>query len=91
MTLRKLDPLHLKSLSPAIETGAQPVPATMPFTKAHRSGDVTVILILDALRQWLRRSNERHELVLLNERQLRDIGLDRDFVRSQAAKPFWHQ
>lgn len=49
------------------------------------------ILILDAMRQWLRRSNERYELVVLNERQLRDIGLDRDFVRSQVAKPFWHE
>lgn len=51
---------------------------------------MTAILILDAMRQWLRRSNERYELVLLNERQLRDIGLDRDFIRIQAAKPLWH-
>lgn len=56
-----------------------------------RSLHVKAILILDAMRQWLRRSNERYELVVLNERQLRDIGLDRDFVRSQVAKPFWHE
>jgi uncharacterized protein YjiS (DUF1127 family) len=52
---------------------------------------VKAIVILNAMRQWLRRSNERYELVVLNERQLRDIGLDRDFVRSQTAKPLWHE
>jgi len=52
---------------------------------------VKAIVIFDAMRQWLRRSNERYELVVLNERQLRDIGLDRDLVRSQTARPSWHQ
>ena len=30
--------------------------------------------------------------VLMNERQLRDVGLDQDFVRSRSARlPFWHE
>lgn len=46
-------------------------------------------LIIDELRNWLRRSNERYALSQLNERQLRDIGLDRALVLSEATKPFW--
>jgi uncharacterized protein YjiS (DUF1127 family) len=46
-------------------------------------------LIIDELRNWLRRSNERYALSQLNERQLRDIGLDRTLVLSEATKPFW--
>ena len=32
------------------------------------------VSILDVMRRWLRRSNERYEFSVLNERQLRDIG-----------------
>lgn len=32
------------------------------------------VSILDVMRRWLRRSNERYEFIVLNERQLRDIG-----------------
>lgn len=46
-------------------------------------------VIVDELRSWLRRSNERFALSQLSERQLRDIGLDRAMVLSEATKPFW--
>jgi uncharacterized protein YjiS (DUF1127 family) len=45
--------------------------------------------IVDALREWLRRSNDRYQLTQLSERQLCDIGLNGDLVRREAAKPFW--
>ncbi len=45
--------------------------------------------LIDLLREWLRRSNARHELAGLSERQLRDVGLDRDVVQSETVKPFW--
>ncbi len=45
--------------------------------------------IIDGLRAWVRRSNERYLLASLSERQLSDIGLDRYRVRIEAAKPFW--
>ncbi len=66
----------------------------------HRASDASnepdrslqVTAIFYALWEWLRRPNERYEVVLLNERQLRDVGLDQDFVRSQTARrPFWHE
>ncbi len=46
-------------------------------------------IIVDGLREWLRRSNERYALTELSERQLRDIGLDRALLLSEATKPFW--
>ena len=46
-------------------------------------------IIVDGLREWLRRSNERYALTQLSERQLRDIGLDGYRIRLEAAKPFW--
>ena len=46
-------------------------------------------VILEELRNWLRRSNERYALSQLGERQLRDIGLDRALVLSETTKPFW--
>ena len=47
--------------------------------------------IVDTVREWLRRSSERHVLAGLNDRQLRDIGLDRQLVQSEVTKPFWRQ
>ena len=46
-------------------------------------------IVFDGLRNWLRRSNERYALTQLNDRQLRDIGLDRELVLSEITKPFW--
>jgi uncharacterized protein YjiS (DUF1127 family) len=45
--------------------------------------------IVDGIRNWVRRSNERHILAGLSDWQLRDIGLDRFQVQVEAAKPFW--
>ena len=46
-------------------------------------------IIVDGLRDWLRRWNDRYALSQLSERQLHDIGLDRTRVLSEATKPFW--
>ena len=40
---------------------------------------------------WLRRLQSRHELARLNAAQLRDVGLDPDVIRREAAKPFWRE
>lgn len=45
--------------------------------------------MIDAIRTWMQRSNERRMLAYLSERQLRDIGLDYYDARVEAAKPFW--
>jgi uncharacterized protein YjiS (DUF1127 family) len=38
---------------------------------------------------WLRRLQHRHELADLSPAQLRDVGLDANFVRRESQKPFW--
>ena len=45
--------------------------------------------IVNSLRRWIQRSNERYLLAGLSDWQLRDIGLDRFQVHVEAAKPFW--
>lgn len=40
---------------------------------------------------WLRRLQSRHELARLNAAQLRDVGLDPEIIRREAAKPFWQE
>ena len=45
--------------------------------------------IVDEIRDWVRRSNERYMLAELSDWQLRDIGLDRFQVQVETAKPFW--
>ena len=39
---------------------------------------------------WLRRHSTRRALAALNDDELRDIGLTRDDVRREIAKPFWN-
>ena len=39
--------------------------------------------------RWRERIYSRHELMSLNERDLRDIGLTRGEAEFEAAKPFW--
>ena len=45
--------------------------------------------IVDGIRNWVRRSNERYMLAELSDWQLRDIGLDRFQIEVETAKPFW--
>lgn len=51
---------------------------------AHRFADV-----LDTLSLWRDRLEQRRTLVALDDRLLRDIGMDRDVAEREAAKPFW--
>ena len=41
------------------------------------------------LRLWFERSRERHQLALLTERDLHDLGLTRIDAQREARKPFW--
>jgi uncharacterized protein YjiS (DUF1127 family) len=45
--------------------------------------------IVATLREWRRRSIERGELARLDERTLRDIGLDRGVVDYETYQAFW--
>ena len=41
------------------------------------------------LGKWIRVSSERRSLAGLNERQLRDIGIDAATAAVEASRPFW--
>lgn len=41
------------------------------------------------LRLWQERVRQRHELSLLDDHILQDIGLTREQVEAEARKPFW--
>lgn len=43
----------------------------------------------DAIATWRERARMRHQLLLLDDRLLRDIGISRLQARSEAEKPFW--
>jgi uncharacterized protein YjiS (DUF1127 family) len=45
----------------------------------------------DLLLEWRGRARDRHELARLDERSLRDLGLDRGAVWSECDKPFWRR
>ena len=41
------------------------------------------------LKLWCERSRERHQLALLTDRELHDLGLTRIDAQQEARKPFW--
>jgi uncharacterized protein YjiS (DUF1127 family) len=45
--------------------------------------------LLALLRLWRSRLRERRELLLMSERELRDLAITRADVQREVAKPFW--
>jgi uncharacterized protein YjiS (DUF1127 family) len=43
----------------------------------------------EAISTWRERARMRHQLLMLDDRLLRDIGITRLQARSEAEKPFW--
>ena len=41
------------------------------------------------VRLWRKRARERRELMSLDDRMLRDIGLSRGVIEAEGRKPFW--
>ena len=48
-----------------------------------------LVALMQLPRFWIERAGWRRELLNLDERQMRDCGLDPVMVRSEALKPFW--
>lgn len=55
--------------------------------RSSRRGLVSALL--DNLFAWQARAEERQALAQLDERLLRDIGLNRETAAREARKPFW--
>jgi len=45
--------------------------------------------LIRLLMAWQERARQRHQLHLMDERALHDIGLTRAQVETECAKPFW--
>jgi uncharacterized protein YjiS (DUF1127 family) len=56
-------------------------------SKAPLAGTFTAFA--DVIGTWRQRNRERRELALLDERSLRDLGLNAGNVQFEARKPFW--
>lgn len=63
--------------------------------RAERSGSRWLqepfMHLLDALAAWQERAAERRRLLGLDDRMLRDIGLDRASAFDEGGKPFWRR
>ncbi len=68
----------------------EPAAPCRPGVAAPRaSWDLILGLIVATLREWRRRRVGRRELASLDERTLRDIGLDRGVVDYEVCQSFW--
>ena len=45
--------------------------------------------LIEPLASWRARAKQRHELLVLDDRLLSDIGISRAQAEAEAAKPFW--
>lgn len=57
---------------------------SIPFISVRSRGDLREILSV-----WRDRARQRRRLTSLDDRLLRDIGLDRLDAMREAGKPFW--
>lgn len=71
-----------------IERRELPQATFSPVTPLARPSDM-VSRMLSALHLWHQRARQRRQLGLLDDRLLRDIGIDRASAREETAKPFW--
>ena len=62
--------------------------ATSMVNKAS-NGQSWLVQAADRLYLWQQRAKARRQLMQLDDRQLKDVGLSRALVEIEAAKPFW--
>jgi uncharacterized protein YjiS (DUF1127 family) len=60
------------------------LPVLNPFNLTFR-----VTNVIDTILMWHERSYQRHLLAEMDDRMLRDIGLEPGDVLEETAKPFW--
>jgi uncharacterized protein YjiS (DUF1127 family) len=63
--------------------------ANRPMVTPPASSSLILGWIVTTLREWRHRRVGRRELARLDERALRDIGLDPDMVCYEVHQPFW--
>lgn len=77
-------------ISPANETVTRrPLYGSVPQLTVRSATSSAIRSLLLLITAWHRRIDERKRLGLLDDRMLRDIGLDRQDVAIEIEKPFW--
>ena len=61
----------------------------LPSGQAIRNLTGSLSRVGKILGTWHRRAAQRHQLAMLDEHMLKDIGLDRRTAEAEIAKPFW--
>jgi uncharacterized protein YjiS (DUF1127 family) len=56
---------------------------------AWRTLNAAALHAVDTILTWHERARMRHQLLMLDDRLLRDIGITRLEARNEAEKPFW--
>jgi|SRR5450755_786194 uncharacterized protein YjiS (DUF1127 family) len=88
---RLRDPVAVQIAAPTASAGHQPVAIVPNCTVEVPVARWRVIsgAIVASLREWRRRSVARRELAHLDERILRDIGIDPGTVNYEMQQSFW--
>ena len=63
----------------------------VPHHRKRRAGGAVIGRFFATLRQWRRRAHDRAELARLDDRMLRDIGINRADAEFLSNKPFWRE
>jgi uncharacterized protein YjiS (DUF1127 family) len=63
----------------------------LPPAQMRSADRLTLAALADRLLQWVERARSRHVLCKLDERMLRDIGLDSATASHEGRKPFWQR
>lgn len=61
----------------------------IPRVTARRAGVRRLVDLADVVLAWLDRARQRRALLKLDDRMLKDIGLNRLDVARETEKPFW--
>ncbi|MBA2398314.1 MAG: DUF1127 domain-containing protein [Bradyrhizobium sp.] len=86
-----LDRIPAQRSSPRTSVRREPAVAvpSHPVVASRAGWSPILDLIVATLREWHRRRKARRELASLDERMLRDIGLDPGTVGYEASQSFW--
>lgn len=66
-------------------------PETTPVPRWWNPISARLAAFFDGIAAWQERRKTRHELLSLDDRALRDIGVDRATAHYLGGLPFWHE
>lgn len=69
----------------------QPLYERVEPLKFYPNFKALALMIVDLIWRWNRRHTERRALMSLDDRMLRDIGVERALVLDEWSKPFWQK